>query len=119
MEIGSGQFIGAKVTASLLTLVTTIAAGVVILATMVIAMNGFSESDAMWGFGTFILLALVVAVLMALGAFFLAGFLLKKRCGSVVSAIIPVLVFSITGAGLEIILSLIGVAVAEFVRVNY
>lgn len=109
----------AKIIAALVTLILNIAVGAVVLATMIIAMNGFSESDATWGLGAFVVMAIVVAVLMAVGAFFLAGFLTKKQYGAIATAIIPILVFSVVGAGLEVVSGLIGVGVAEFVRVNY
>ena len=37
----------------------------------------------------------------------------------VISALISVAVFSVVGIGLQIVSSLIGVGIAEFVRVNY
>lgn len=109
----------AKLIAALIVLIANIAVGVVVLATIIIAMNGFSEGDASWGLGAFVVLAFVVAVLVALGAFFLAGFLTKKQYGSIAAAIIPILVFSVVGAGLEIVAGGIVVAVAEIVRVNF
>lgn len=109
----------AKIIAAALTFILNIAVGAVVLATMIIAMNGYSESDATWGLGAFVVLAVFIAVLMALGAFFLAGFLTKKQYGSIATAIIPILVFSAVGAGLEVVSGLIGVGIAEFVRVNY
>ena len=109
----------AKVIAAIITLIANIAVGVVVLATMIIAMNGYSESDATWGLGAFVVLAFVVAVLMALGAFVLAGFLTKKQYGSIATAIIPIVVFSVLGVGLEIVVGGIGVGVAEVVRVKF
>ena len=107
-----------KVIAALITLILNIAVGVVVLATMILAMNGFSESDATWGLGAFVVLAFVVAMLMAVGAFFLAGFFIKKQYNSIAAAILPILVFSVIGAGLEIVSGGIGIGIAEFVRVN-
>jgi hypothetical protein len=109
----------AKITAFLITLLLCIAIGIVALATMLIAMNGYSESDAVWGLGAFVLLALIGTALMVLGAFFLAGFLTKKEYGPVAAAIIAILVFSIFGSALLIVSALIGVGVAEIVRVNF
>lgn len=109
----------AKIIAALVTLILNIAFGVVVLATMIIVMNGYSESDATWGLGAFVVLAVVVAVLMALGAFFMAGFLTKKQYGAIATAIIPILVFSIVGVGLEVVAGGVGVGIAEFVRVKF
>ena len=48
----------AKIAALLITLVVLISVGVAMLVGMVLAMNGYSESDATWGFGVYIVLAL-------------------------------------------------------------
>lgn len=109
----------AKIIAALVTFVLNIAVGVVVLATMIIAMNGYSESDATWGLGAFIVLAFVVALLMGLGTFLFAGFLTKKQYSAVAAAIIPILVFSVVGTGLEVVAGGVGVGVAELVRVNF
>ena len=108
-----------KIVAAIFTFVLCLAVGVVVLATMILAMNGYSESDASWGLGVFVVLALVVSVVMALAAFFLAGFLAKKQYGPITTAIIPILVFLVVGAGLEVVAGGVGVAVAELVRVNF
>lgn len=100
-------------------MIAGLAAGVVIFFFMLLAMNGFSESDATWGLGAYALLALMVVILSSTGAFFLAGSLAKKQFSPVVCALIAVPVLSILSIGLEIVCSLIGVGVAEFVRVNF
>jgi hypothetical protein len=109
----------AKITAFLVTLMVDLAAGVVILFMMLLAMNGFHESDATWGLGAFIILAILVSLLMSTGALLLVRLLLKKQFSSTVSALIAVPLFSVIGIGLEIICSLIGIGIAEYVRVNY
>lgn len=108
-----------KLTATIITLLVNIAAAIVILFGMLVAMNGFSESDATWGLGAFVLLALIVMLMMTTGAFFLTVVFIKRQFSPVVSAMISIPVFSIVGIGLQIVSSLIGVGVAEFVRVNY
>ncbi len=96
-----------------------IAIGGVVLAGMIIAMNGYGESDATWGIGAFVLLALLVTILMSIGAYLVAGVLTKKQVGAVSSTIIATLIFSVLGGGLKFVCSLIGVGVAEFVRVKF
>ena len=108
-----------KIVALTATLIVNIIAAIIILFGMLVAMNGFSESDATWGLAAFVLLALLVTLVTSIGAFFLAGILIKRNFSPVTSALIAVPVFSIVGIGLEIVCSLIGVGVAEFVRVNY
>ncbi|MBK8465987.1 MAG: hypothetical protein IPL32_09160 [Chloracidobacterium sp.] len=109
----------AKITAFLITMIAGLATGVVIFFSMLLAMNGYSESDAMWGLGAYILMALMVVILSSTGAYFLVGSLTKKQLSPVVCVLIAVVVFSLLGIGLEIVCSLVGVGVAEFVRVKF
>ncbi len=108
-----------KAAAFLITFVLNLISGVVIFLVMLLAMNGYHESDAQWGLLTYTVLAVVTAVLTSIGAVVLTSSLLKRRFSAAVSALIAVLVFGITGAILEIVYGLIGVGVAEYVRVNY
>lgn len=96
-----------------------IAAGLMLLFMMLVAMNGFSEGDAAWGLGAYIVLAIIVSIVMSIGAAMFVQFLLKKHFSGVVSALIAIPLFSIVAIGLEVVCSLIGVGVSEFVRVNY
>lgn len=108
-----------KIIAAILTFLINIAAGVVIFFIMLVAMNGYSGSDAEYGLGVYIVLAVLISILMSLGAFLLTGRLLNKQFSSASSALIAIAVFATTGIVLKIVSSLIGVGVAEFVRVNY
>lgn len=109
----------AKIIACLLTLGTNVGAGVVILFMMLIAMNGFSESDATWGLGAFILLAIIISALMGIASILLVHILQKKKYSSVVTAIIAVAVCSVVGIVAEVISGLICIGIADFVRRNY
>lgn len=109
----------AKIIAALITLIANIAGGVVFFFFLLIAMNGLSESDANWGFGAYIILAIIVTLLMSTGAFLLVPFLQKKQFSGVVSALIAIPVFSIVGVGLKFVCCLIGIGIADYVRVNY
>lgn len=106
-----------RVIAAILTLLINIAAGVVIFFMMLVAMNGFSGSDAEYGLGVYIVLALIISILMSLGAFLLSGSLLKKKFSGVAAVMIAIPVFAIVGVVLKVISSLIGIGVAEYVRV--
>ncbi len=108
-----------KIIVALTTFVINIAAGVVIFFTMLVAMNGFSGSDAEWGLGVYIVLALIISVLMSIGAFLLVSVLLKKEFSGITAALLAIPVFAIVGFGLKVVCSLIGVGVAEYMRVNY
>ena len=109
----------AKIVAFLITLVLNIAFGVVALSFMIIAMNGYSESDAKWVLGGYLILALITAILTSGGALVLVHLLQKRQFSIVVAALTAIAVFSVIGIGLEIVCSLIGIGVAEFLRVNY
>jgi ABC-type transport system involved in multi-copper enzyme maturation permease subunit len=86
---------------------------------MLIVMNGYSGSDAQWWLLTYIILAVVAAILMGIGSAVFTSSLLKKQFTAAVSVVIAVLVFGLAGAILEIVGSVIGIGVAEYVRVNY
>ena len=109
----------AKIAALLITLLLGIALGVVVLAFMIVAMNGYSERDAAWGIGVFAGLALIIASVTSVLAFFFAGTLIKKEFSPLLAASIPIPVFTTAALILEIFACLIGIGVAEFVRVNY
>lgn len=108
-----------KIVAFILTFLINIVAGVVVFFLMLLAMNGYSESDASYGLGAYIVLAIIVTLLMSTGAAFVAHVLLKRKYTSLVSVLIAVPIFSVIGVGLKIVCSVIGVAIAEYVRVNY
>jgi len=109
----------AKLAAFLITLVANITIGVVVFFFLLIAMNGYSESDAMYGFGAYILLALFVSLLMAACAVRVVLILMKRKFSGSSAAFIAVPIFCVVGAGLKLVCAIIGVAAAEYVRVNY
>jgi hypothetical protein len=109
---------GQAITAFILTFVVNITAGVLIFFVMLVAMNGYSESDATYGFGMYIVCAVLVTFLMGLLAAMLTVRLMKREFGPVSAVLIAAVVFSVTGIVLKIVCSIIGVGVAEFVRVN-
>lgn len=108
-----------KVAAFFITLLCNVAAGVIIFFLMLLAMNGYSESDATYGFGAYIVLAVIVSLIMSTCAALLAHILTKRKFRGWTAALIAVPIFSVVGVGLKIVCSIIGVSVAEYVRVNY
>ena len=110
---------GTKIAAFLITLVINIAIGVAVFVFMLLAMNGFSESDANYGIVAYIILALFVSVLMSALAVVAVHVLQKREFRSGVAALIAVPIFSTVGAGLKIVCSIIGILVADYVRVNF
>ena len=107
-----------KVTAFITTLVLNIAIGVAVFFFLLLAMNGYSESDANYGLVTYVLLALLVSLTMSAGALMLVRRLIHRGYRSFVALVISVPLFSLAGAGLKIVCSIVGVLVAEYVRVN-
>lgn len=109
----------AKLLSLILTMIFTIAAGVIILLTMVVAMNGYSESDATWGFIVFIGLATAGIALISAAAYLLSRSLLRRNFKPLTSVVIAVPACTAAGMIFMAIASLAGVGAAEFVRVNY
>ena len=108
-----------KVIAVVLTLAANLAAGVIIFFFLLLALNGFSESDAVWGLGAFIIVALAITVLTSLAALLGTNFLLRKGFSGLVSVLILVSLCTIVGVIAELISGVIGIANADFVRRNY
>jgi len=109
----------AKVAAFFITLVVNIVIGIVVFFFLLIAMNGYSESDAMYGFGAYVLLALFVSLLMAVCAVRVVQILTNRKFAGSSAAFIAVPIFCVLGAGLKLVCAIVGVAAAEYVRVNY
>ncbi len=109
----------ARIVTFLLTFIAHVAVGVMILAVMVMAMNGYSESDAMWGLGTYVVLAFLISLVMSIGAAFFVNRLKKRRFNTVVAVLITVAAFAIVGTALNVISGFIGVIAAQIVRVNF
>jgi hypothetical protein len=109
----------AKIISFLLTLAVNAAAGVVVFFGMVVAMNGYHESDATYGIAAYVVLAAAVTLGMG-GLAALATHLLEKRgFRAWVAVLVSAAAFSAIGIVLKLICSIIGVGIAEFVRVNY
>jgi hypothetical protein len=108
-----------NVTATILTSVACLAAAVVILLAMLLAMNGYHESDATWGLGLFALLALMISAAMGAAASYAASFLIRKGWHPALAALFASIACFVAGVGLEILSSIAGVGVAEIVRLNF
>lgn len=108
----------AKVVAFLITLILNIAIGVAVFFFLLLAMNGYSESDANYGFITYIVLAILVSLLMAALAAAAAHLLMKRGLGIVSSALIGIGSFTVLGVVLKVACSIMGVLVADLVRTN-
>lgn len=107
-----------KLAAFFITLLINIAIGVVVFFFLLIAMNGYSESDANYGLGTYIILALLVSVVMSSLAALVVHVLLKRKFRGFIAALIAIPTFSVVGAGLKLLCCIIGLLIADYVRVN-
>lgn len=110
---------GAKVAALLLTFTLSIAFGMAVMVFLLVAMNGYSESDAMWGLGVYGGLAFIIAMVCGVIAYIFTGSLIKKGSGALRASLTAIPVFTIVAIVLELIAALIGVGTAELVRVNF
>ena len=108
-----------KLIAAVMTLLMNAVAGVVLFFMMMMGMNGFSESDANYGFAAYIVAAVLVTATMAALAVLAVHLLQKRSVGGAVAAIASVLVFSLVGSVLKVGCLFIGLLVADHVRVNY
>jgi hypothetical protein len=108
-----------KLATFFITLLVDIAVGVVVFFFMLLAMNGFSESDANYGIVAYILLAAVVSIAMSVGAFVLTRFLTHRNYRAVAAVSIAVPSFCMIGAVLKVGCAFVGIVVAEVVRVNF
>lgn len=108
-----------KIVTFAITFLINVAIGVVVLFFMLIAMNGFSESDANYGLGAYIVLAFLVSLAMGTLAAITVHLLMRRQFGGVVAGLIAVAIFSVIGGVLKFVCSMIGVMVAEYVRVNH
>src|SRR5215204_2202160 len=108
-----------KMIAAILTGSINLSAGSMVFFFMLLAMNGFSESDANYGIVTYIILAVLATILMVVFAVATVHLLMKRGWGAVGSVILGVVIFSGLGAGLKVVCSVIGVIVADFVRVHF
>ncbi|MEO5860385.1 MAG: hypothetical protein ABIR33_15730 [Pyrinomonadaceae bacterium] len=107
-----------KVIAFLATLILNIAIGIAVFFFMLLAMNGFSESDANYGFVAYIVLAILVSLLMASLAAAAVHLLTKRRFKTGTASLIGIISFTIVGLVLKVVCCIIGVLVADFVRTN-
>ena len=108
-----------KLMAGILTALLNLAVGFIVFFLMLLSMNGFSESDANYGIVAYIILAVSATILMVASAVMAVHLLMKRGWGAVGSVTLGIVVFSGLGAGLKVVFSVIGVLVADFVRVNF
>lgn len=108
-----------KIISAILTASLNLAIGAGLFFFLLLAMNGYSESDAKYGFVVYAVSALIVTVLMSTGAAIFAGRLLGREYSKVAALILAVGGFSLIGAIFKSVCAVAGIATAEIVRVNF
>jgi len=108
----------AKIITFLLILGINVAIGAGFVFFLLLALNGFSERDANYAFGIFIVGGLLVSVLMAVGGVFLVRFLLKKQWNAVLAGLLSGVGFATLGFVLKIVIFFSGIFTADFVRTS-
>lgn len=110
---------GTKLAAFVITFLVGLAAAVVVAAVMLMAMNGYSESDAAYGLVAYAVLSLIVSIGSALFSLALVRILERRTFGTLSCLSISSAAASALGVVLVVICGIIGVAVAELVRLNF
>ena len=90
-----------------------------LIVVLLIVMNGYSESDAQWGLGGFVLLSIIVAIAMAASGFILTGVLLGRGFRNITAFAIAVIGPIAGGVVLQSASVVIGLLIAEFVRTTF
>jgi len=108
-----------KTVAVAITLVANAVTSVVVLAVMLITLNGYSESDATYGMATWLICVLVCTLVTCAVAFSAVQALLKRKITAVKAVFIVSACTSIAAVLLNITCGFIGIAVAELMREYY
>ena len=108
-----------RIISGILTLLLVLAAALVVLFMMLIAMNGYSESDATPGLVTYIVIAVGSAIATSTAAFFISGIFIRRGSTPAVAALIATPLASVIGVIITVVACFMGIGVAEYVRVNY
>jgi hypothetical protein len=108
-----------KIASSVITLVLLVGVAVVVLAAMLMIMNGFSESDAALGIGAFGLLALADCIGSVVAAARLAARFAKRDMPPAVAGLLSTMIATVVGSVLVGMGGLVGVVIAEIVRRNH
>jgi len=86
---------------------------------LLVALNGYNESDGLPGLIVFGVLAIIARIVFAILSVFAYHKLVAREFGAFVAALLSIVPAWIVCSIVICIAGLIGVGVAEFVRVNY
>ncbi|HSI89440.1 MAG TPA: hypothetical protein VK918_10310 [Pyrinomonadaceae bacterium] len=106
-----------KVVAFVITFAVNLVIAAACLFFLLLALNGFHESDANWGIGAFLLIVLAASAGTALAAAGGVHFLMsRKGFGAALSLAIFVPLFVVVGGTISFVGILIGALVADIAR---
>lgn len=106
-----------KIVAFIITITLNLAIGAACLFFLLLALNGFHESDASWGIGAFLMVVLLASAGTALAAAGGVHFLMsRKGFGAALSLAIFVPLFVIIGGTINSAGIVIGALVADIVH---
>ena len=93
------------------------AAGFLLLLTLVLGLNGFSEHDAQWSIYLFVAGAIIVAVATGVAGIFFTKYLIEtKNINAVLSVIGSSITFFAVGIVIDVVLMFSGVFLASIIR---
>jgi hypothetical protein len=108
----------AKIITFLLIFGVNIAVGAGFVFFLMLSLNGFSERDANYAFGIFIVGGLLVSVLTATAGVFLVRFLTGKDWNAVLAVLLSVVSFVVLGFILKVAIFFIGILAADHIRTS-
>ncbi len=107
---------GAKVAAFLISLVISVILAVVGFVVLILALNGYDESDATYSFGAYGIFAFLLVFALAAIAGGIAHLLLAREFKSASTVMIAVLIAGALGIVAFFICIVIGILLAEYFR---
>lgn len=108
----------AKIITFLLIFGINIAIGAGLVFFLMLSLNGFSERDANYAFGIFIVGGFLVSVLTGLAGVFLVRFLTEKDWNAVFAGLLSVASFVVLGFILKVVIFFVGILVADHIRTS-
>jgi len=109
----------AKLVASIVTFLASTATGIVVLFMLLLALNGFSESDGIYGIALYFVIALLTIILTSVACWFMVSKLQERMFNAIVSVTVPTIGFTLIAVLVEVFAMFIGVMVASIVQKNF
>lgn len=106
-----------KIAAFLITALINVGVGVVLFFFLLLALNGFSESQATPGLILYIIWVLIASVGAAVLSIWLTNYLAtKKSLNGIVAALISILIFIVIGTGSSFLALIISAVLVDAMR---